>query len=468
MNTAHEPAAPPRLLRRYLLGWALGVLALMWCALIAQAWYTSFHEARKFSDGQMVAIAKLWLTASPTGAAFDAPPEVPGLKHEYLQDVAVMAWNHGKLVTDTHDMAPGFDLTVLPSQGFVTVNVQVEGLSPLWRTYSVQAGEGALHRRVVVLMDMRQRYELGKDIAEHVAQPAVLVLPLVALLLWWAIRRGLRPLDRLSSEVAALDGFAGQRLDTHHRHAEFSSTVSAINALVDTLQTRAQREREFASDVAHELRTPLANLIGQTEVALSRERSVQELEDTLHSNLEELQRMAGIVNDMLFLAQADRGVKARRGEPVALSALVHQVLEFHEAPLSEADLSVEVAGEQQAAVDAPLVKRALSNLLGNAIRHATPGTRITVRLDPDDAGGVRLWVENQGDPVPQHHLPRLFDRFFRVDSSRCELDRPHHGLGLSIVAAIARMHEGSPMAESTPERTRIGFSLAHPTPAGAA
>ena len=117
------------------------------------------------------------LTASPTGAAFDAPPEVPGLKHEYLQDVAVMAWNHGKLVTDTHDMAPGFDLTVLPSQGFVTVNVQVEGLSPLWRTYSVQAGEGALHRRVVVLMDMRQRYELGKDIAEHVAQPAVLVLP---------------------------------------------------------------------------------------------------------------------------------------------------------------------------------------------------------------------------------------------------------------------------------------------------
>ena len=107
---------------------------------------------------------------------------------------------------------------------------------------------------------MRQRYELGADIATHVAEPALLVLPLMLLLLWWTVRRGLRPLDRLSQEVETLDGFAGQRLDTRHRFREFGSTVSAINGLVDTLQERAQRERAFASDVAHELRTPLAAL----------------------------------------------------------------------------------------------------------------------------------------------------------------------------------------------------------------
>lgn len=286
---------------------------------------------------------------------------------------------------------------------------------------------------------------------------------------FWRVRCSLRPLIDVADQTRAIDvARLDQRLSLAEPAEELQPVIEQFNGLMGRVERAYLQLEGFNADVAHELRTPLANLIGQTELALSRDRPAAELADTLASNLEELNRLAGMVNDMLFLAQADRGVKARRGEPVALSALVHQVLEFHEAPLSEADLSVEVAGEQRAAVDAPLVKRALSNLLGNAIRHATPGTRITVRLDPDDAGGVRLWVENQGDPVPQHHLPRLFDRFFRVDSSRCELDRPHHGLGLSIVAAIARMHEGSPMAESTPERTRIGFSLAHPTPAGAA
>lgn len=285
---------------------------------------------------------------------------------------------------------------------------------------------------------------------------------------FWRVRCSLRPLIDVADQTRAIDvRRLDQRLSLAEPVAELQPVIDQFNGLMGRVERAYLQLEGFNADVAHELRTPLANLIGQTELALSRERPAAELADTLASNLEELNRMAGMVNDMLFLAQADRGVKARRGEPVALSELVRQVLEFHEAPLTEADLSVEVAGEQLAAVDAPLIKRALSNLLGNAIRHATPGTRITVRLDTDEGNGVRLWVENQGEPVPQQYLPRLFDRFFRVDSSRCELDRPHHGLGLSIVAAIARMHEGMPMAESTPERTRIGFSLAHPSPAGA-
>ena len=150
-------------------------------------------------------------------------------------------------------------------------------------------------------MDIRQRGELGKDIAEHVAGPALLIFPLVALALWWAIRRGLRPLDQLSTEVAALEGFAGQRLDAEHRFREFNSTVTAINALVDSLQRQAERERAFASDVAHELRTPLAAMTLQASAAQldpSPERLAQLEQESL--------RAGRILAQLLDLARAQR------------------------------------------------------------------------------------------------------------------------------------------------------------------
>src|SRR5690606_28410847 len=102
----------------------------------------------------------------------------------------------------------------------------------------------------------------------------------------------------------------------------------------------------------------------------------------------------------------------------------------------------DIEGDAQLAVDEPLFKRALSNLLGNAIRYADKDSRLCVRILREGDSGVRLWVENVGPAIDPGHLPRLFDRFFRADASRCELEKPHHGLGLSIVAAIARMHDG--------------------------
>jgi two-component system sensor histidine kinase QseC len=393
MSTGGHRAARPRLLRRYLLSWALGVLVLVWCALIAQAWYTSFHEARKFSDGQMVAIAKLWLTAAPSGTARQAPLAVPGLTHEYLQDVAVMAWDNGQLVTDTHGIGSGLDLSVLPSQGFVTADVRVDGLAPSWRSYSVEAGDGGQRRRVVVLMDMRQRHELGKDIAEHVAQPAVLVLPLVALLLWWAIRRGLRPLDRLSSEVAALDGFAGQRLDTRHRYREFASTVAAINALVDTLQTRAQREREFASDVAHELRTPLAAMALQARAA-QHDPSPERLAVLEHESL----RAGRILSQLLELARAQRGSISGAGtlasSRVALGELAARLIAAHAPAAYEGghELSLlQPEGPVWVQAQPMLLELALRNLIENALRHTPTGSQVAVAVwQTDEAKGVSV------------------------------------------------------------------------------
>ncbi|MGE0350760.1 histidine kinase dimerization/phospho-acceptor domain-containing protein [Hydrogenophaga sp.] len=381
MSADAQAAAPsPRLLRRYLLGWALGVLLVIWLLVVALAWYTAFREARKFSDGQMVAVAQLWLTAAPSTTANGPPQPLPELSHEFLQDVAVVAWEGGHLVTDTHGLVPGLKMAMLPAQGFATVDIDAAGRAPQWRVFSVQTGQGAQQRRVVVFTDMRQRHELGKDIAEHVAQPALLVLPLVALLLWWAIRRGLRPLDQLSHEVAALDGFAGQRLDTRHRFREFTSTVTAINALVDTLQTRAQREREFASDVAHELRTPLAAMALQARAAQH-----DPSPDRLARLEQESLRAGRILQQLLDLARAQRsgaaGMVVPKPERVALGELAARLIATHapgadasghELSLQQPDQPVFVAGQSM------LLELALRNLIENALRHTPTGTQVVI------------------------------------------------------------------------------------------
>lgn len=385
----------PRLLRHYLLRWTLGVVLVIWLTVVAQAWSTAFREARKFSDGQMVAVARLWLAAAPTGAVRPLPPEGADLAHEFLQDVAVLAWEGGRLVTDTHGLAPGLDANALPASGFSTVEVRTPGLPGSWRTFSVETGEGAARRRVVVLMDMGQRHELGKDIAEHVAQPALLLLPLVLLLLWWTVRRGLRPLDKLSSEVAALDGFAGQRLDTAHRFSEFASTVTAINALVDTLQARAQREREFASDVAHELRTPLSALALQARAA-QHDASPERLEQLERESL----RAGRILHQLLDLARAQRKPASDDDEPVALGELAARLVAAHALAAHESghDISLQQPDEPVRVKAQPmLLELALRNLIENALRHTPAGTQVVVAVWREaDAVGVSVSDDGGG------------------------------------------------------------------------
>jgi two-component system heavy metal sensor histidine kinase CusS len=276
----------------------------------------------------------------------------------------------------------------------------------------------------------------------------------------WRVRRGLQPLQALAHQTEAIaPDRLGERLHLAEPVAELQPWIDQFNGLMERLQRAYVQLEGFNADVAHELRTPLANVMGQTEVALARERSPEALRETLTSNLEEMQRLAALVNDMLFLAQSDRGAVARRGQAVSLASLAQQVVEFHEAPLAEAGLTVQVEGGVSAAVDEPLFKRAVSNLLGNAIRYAEPGSRIVIRIAPDAAQQVRVEVQNAGPTIAPQHLACLFDRFFRVDTARPD-SQSHHGLGLAIVAAIARMHAGRPVAESDAQGTRVGFTLA--------
>lgn len=276
---------------------------------------------------------------------------------------------------------------------------------------------------------------------------------------YWLVRRSLGPLRQLVRQTASIAATGtGDRLDGAGQPEELQPLIAQFNALLDRASVAYRQLEHFNADVAHELNTPLSTLISSCEVALRRSRDKAALEDTLASNLEELRRLAGVVADMLFLSQADRGALARGQHVERLSSVAADVLDFHEAALQEAGLQARIVGEASATVDAKLLRRALSNLLGNATRYAAPGSIIEIRLQaagtPQDA--VALSVRNQGLPIAPRHLPHIFDRFYRADTSRAHADR-NHGLGLAIVDAIAHMHGGATFARSDEQGTEIGW-----------
>ncbi len=315
--------------------------------------------------------------------------------------------------------------------------------------------------RLRYAMDFGADAEMGRRWALLLTLVTLAATGVVAIGARWHVRRQLEPLRRLASQTNAISPQSlHQRLALADPAEELRPWIEQFNALMARLEQAYAQLEGFNADVAHELRTPLATLIGETEVALSRERGAESLRETLVSNLEEMQRLSAMVSDMLFLSNADRGAVARRGAPVSLAALVRQVCEFHEAAIDDAGLKLRIDGDAVVPVDEPLFKRALSNLLGNATRFAAHGSTVVVRIAPDAAEQVEVVVQNDGEPIAPQQLPRLFDRFFRGDDSRCCPTEPHHGLGLAIVAAIARMHAGRTLAESAGGVTRVGFTLA--------
>lgn len=317
--------------------------------------------------------------------------------------------------------------------------------------------------QVLLMLDRRPDDALLRQLAWILGLAAVSGALLVSLFSAWLVRRGLAPLHSLVEQTRQLGAKDlthdwQTRLDDSNQPQELRPLIAQFNALLERLAVAYRQMEAFNADVAHELNTPLTTLISSCELALRKPRDAGELRDILASNLEDLQRMAGIVADMLFLSHADRGESAHRIQVASLASLAHEVVEYHEAALQEAGLQVRVQGDAQAQVDARLLRRALSNLLGNATRYATPGSCIEIQISMPQAGQVTLAVHNQGQPIAPEHLPRLFDRFYRSDAARSQADR-NHGLGLSIVAAIARMHGGQAFAHSDQTVTCIGLSL---------
>lgn len=284
---------------------------------------------------------------------------------------------------------------------------------------------------------------------------------LVSVLGYWVARVGLAPVVRLSRDAQEVGpSNRSQRLQLPTLSLELAQLGSSFNAALDRLEDAYHQLATFNDDVAHELRTPLGNLIGQTQVALTRERDASQLRDILQSNLEELERLRVIVSDMLFLARADQGERANRLAPVSIAQEVEKTAEFLEMLLDEANLRIKIVGDQQACIETSLFRRALTNLLQNAIQYSRAGTQITAQISVVGRY-AHIAISNYGEAIAPDHISHIFDRFYRADTSRTNFpEHAGHGLGLAIVKAIATMHEGTVFADSQGEITTVGFTVA--------
>jgi two-component system heavy metal sensor histidine kinase CusS len=311
--------------------------------------------------------------------------------------------------------------------------------------------------QILLAMDVRPTQRVLTSFGLALALVCLGGVAAMLLLGAWVARRGLAPVNTLSSQAHAIGPQAlSQRLPERDIPAELLVLAQSFNRVLDRLEQSYRQLEAFNADVAHELRTPLTNLIGTTEVALSRGRGTDELRDVLASNLEELARVKTIVNDMLFLARADRGERAH-GEGVALESVARDVAEFFEALLEERRITLTIDGAANVIGDRGLLRRALTNLVSNALRYTSAGHSIQIVI-ASEGQSVSLRARNPGPPIPGECLPHIFNRFYRVDPARSKREEGH-GLGLAIVKAVVQMHGGRVFARSLDGVTEIGFSI---------
>ena len=263
-------------------------------------------------------------------------------------------------------------------------------------------------------------------------------------------RRGLRPLTEIAKAVrrvtaARLD----ERIGVRAWPSELSALAEAFDAMLERLEASFQRLSRFSADLAHELRTPLNTLRVQSEVTLSRVRTPDEYAQTLASGLEEMDRLSRMVDALLFLARAENQETPLRRERVDARAALETLRDYYDPLASERGIALDCGGAGFVNADPLLFRRAVDNLLSNALQYTPSGGRVEMEVEAREGEGTEVRVKDTGRGIPPAEQALIFDRFYRVDSARTA-GSPGWGLGLSIVRSIMDLHGGAVRLESVP------------------
>ncbi len=340
--------------------------------------------------------------------------------------------------------------------------MRADGVRVRWVSALAEVGNHNDTVEIVAAYVMTQESRMMKVYLWRVVAAVALTVMLTAVLGFLVLRRDLMPLMRMSRHAAEITPTRlSIRLREEEAPAELRQLASALNAMLERLENGYEHLSQFSADLAHEIRTPVNVLMGQTQVTLGQRRSVEEYEQLLESNLEELTRMSRIIENILFLAQADHAGLAVERNHIVLAEELQRIADYFEGVAAERDMrfNINVSPATICHANLTMWRRAVSNLVVNAVRYGDAGSAIVIE-GSSDAHGVTITVDNHGTPMTQQQMERMFDRFYRGDKSRSEFTESN-GLGLAIVKAIMGLHGGSASVACSSEN-HIRFSLHFP------
>ena len=367
----------------------------------------------------------------------------------------------GNVVIETPGMAAVIPANAFPPLKAETNRGDLAGNSFPWHTPDGHAylllgtlgtNEIGEPRVVQVALDVSREDALLTDYQHKLVIVLPLGILLSALLGVLIARRGMRPLQDITRVARRISATRlNQRIEPERWPLELRSLAEAFDQMLGRLDDSFTRLSQFSADLAHELRTPINNLMGEAEVTLSRARSETEYREVLESSLEEYGRLSRMIDSLLFLARADKEQVSLQRSQLDVRKELEVIRDYHEAVAEEQGVTVQCEGEAQLMADPLLFRRALTNLLANAIRHTPVGGHILLKASPPTTDGesVNIRVSDTGCGIAPQHLPKVFDRFYRVDQAR-SADAHSTGLGLAIVKSIMAMHGGTVSIDSAP------------------
>jgi two-component system heavy metal sensor histidine kinase CusS len=282
---------------------------------------------------------------------------------------------------------------------------------------------------------------------------------LVGALGYAVARRGFSPVRSIGRQTSRIEAHnLSERLDIEGGPIELQDIAFSVNRMLDRLERAFVRLSQFSSDLAHDMRTPLANVISSSQVTLSRTRTTDEYEALIDSNIEECERLQRMIESMLFLARTDSAQQLIKVAEFDAQSELRRLASYFQGLAEEAGVQIAVEGNARISADGTLFRRAVSNLISNALDHAFAGSSVELSsFDSPEYAVVE--VTNQGHAIAPEHVDRIFERFYRVDASRHGSAR-NAGLGLAIVKSIMELHRGKVDVASYGERTT--FTLYFP------
>lgn len=478
---------PKSLAQRVLLFVAGAVL--LCAALLAYSLQHSIEQHFAEQDAgelQAIAVSLNLLLQQQAGLlhAVTEPHAAPSHQHGQLPQASleqVLTGHHEVfyLITsnDGHPLYQSNDVDLTPLLTLCPTLTQItprdlQSYQQQGRTYRGAVFAGDHGHRIVVAMAMDFHLHYLHLLSWTLWVSVLLAVTFILFAAWLGVRQGLKPLKELSHQLESISAQALEtRLDERLVPVELTSLVKSVNQMIERLEHSFTQLNHFSADIAHELRTPLSNLITQTQVALGKERNASEYRELLYSNLEEQERLNRMVSDMLWLAKSDHGLMVLQRSQVDLKQQLTQLMEFFELLADEKQVQLHLSTTPQTTYivdgDRDMLRRAVSNLLSNAIRHADSQSRVELRLstqppawlsNPPIQPMVWLSIKNQGPAIPAHLQTRVFDRFFRADPAR-QRQSEGAGLGLAIVKSTAQLHDGIVALHSDSSGTEFVLAL---------